>query len=63
MTPRQLLNFVYVWALGQVDPAKFEQWLSDLDTPYWRRQQASRAAARSRAEEEKESFRAAMAAG
>ena len=63
MNVRQLLNFVYSWALQRIDSEKAEQWLSGLDAPYWRRQQQTATAVRNRAEEELESFRAAMAAG
>lgn len=62
MSLRQLLNFVYSWAVQRVDHEKVEQWLSDLNAPYWKtRPSAARTA--SAAEEEKDSFRAAMAAG
>lgn len=63
MNVRQLLNYVYAWAIQRIDSEKVEQWLSDLNAPYWRRQQETAAAVRNRAEEELASFRAAMAAG
>lgn len=61
MSVRQLLNFVYSWAIRQVDADKVEQWISDLDAPYWERKPSAARTANA-AEEEKASFRAAMAA-
>ena len=62
MSVRQLLNFVYSWAIQRVDPEKVEQWITDLNAPYWSRKPTPATAER-RAQEERDSFRAAMAAG
>lgn len=62
MSVRQLLNYVFSWAIQRVDHEKVEQWLSDLDAPYWVKRPGAAGSA-DRAEQEKAEFRAAMAAG
>lgn len=58
MSLRQLLNFIYSWAIQRVESEKVEDWIAGLNQPFWTERKASRAST-STIEEELAVFRSA----
>lgn len=59
MSLRQLLNFVYSWALQRIDPEELSTWKDELDEPYWKRS-SRRVVTESVVEDELSAFAAAI---
>ena len=59
MSLRQLLNFVYSWALQRIDSEELSTWKDELDEPYWKRS-GRRVVTESVVEDELSAFAAAI---